>query len=317
MEQYDTTGLTSVRHMAGIVPIAAPPLEFNMPWHDSLMPISPNYLAAERAVFECMMAGCKTIWIVCHLGMQPLLRKRIGDYIWAEDRKIMSDNSVKKRRYASIFYVAIHPRDRDKRDSLGWSALYGADRSYRICSFLSKWVAPDKFYCAFPYGITSEEFIRKNYLKILKSKKKCVFRYNGKTVKDGLHTSFTFDAADFKTCRDYVKTYPMKNWADEFKIHTNPTVINKLRNLSLDEVYHDYSLDDAEIIDLPWFYDISTWEGYRQFMAAGVKIQSQRDNFFTDKERKNDPGRGRRIDPTESEEDEEGERIINGNNGGT
>ena len=40
-------------NLAGIVPVAGQPLDFNFPWHDSLMPIGHNYLAVEKAVFDC------------------------------------------------------------------------------------------------------------------------------------------------------------------------------------------------------------------------------------------------------------------------
>ena len=61
----------NVQHLAGIVPIGGQPLDFKMPWHDSMMPIAQNYLAVERAVFQCVLAGCETVWIVGHLGTQP------------------------------------------------------------------------------------------------------------------------------------------------------------------------------------------------------------------------------------------------------
>ena len=32
-------------HLAGIVPVAGQPMDFNFPWHDSCMPIAPDYLA--------------------------------------------------------------------------------------------------------------------------------------------------------------------------------------------------------------------------------------------------------------------------------
>ena len=57
--------LTKQFHLAGVVPVASQPLDFNFPWHDCCMPIAPNYLAVERAVVECAYAGCETIWIVC------------------------------------------------------------------------------------------------------------------------------------------------------------------------------------------------------------------------------------------------------------
>jgi hypothetical protein len=41
------------RHVAGIIPVAGLKSDFDLPWHPSLMPIAPNYLAVERAVAEC------------------------------------------------------------------------------------------------------------------------------------------------------------------------------------------------------------------------------------------------------------------------
>ena len=68
-------------NLAGIVPVAGQPLDFNFPWHDSLMPIGHNYLAVEKAVFDCVVAGCNTVWLVCPKDMQPLIRYRLGDWV--------------------------------------------------------------------------------------------------------------------------------------------------------------------------------------------------------------------------------------------
>ena len=109
-----------VQHMAGIIPVAGQPLGFNMPWHDCLMPVGNDFLAVERAVYECVMAKCNTIWIVCHAGMQPLLRKRIGDFVYhPKDINYIKEKDIATR--SNILYVSITPSDRDKRDSLGWS----------------------------------------------------------------------------------------------------------------------------------------------------------------------------------------------------
>ena len=125
-------------HMAGIVPIAGQPLDFKMPWNDSLIPIAPDYLAAERAVYECAVAGCETIWVVCHVGTEPLLRKRLGDFIVDPVSSKNSLNPSLTIKNISIFYIPIHPRDKERRDCLSWSVLYGADNAFRVSSFLSK-----------------------------------------------------------------------------------------------------------------------------------------------------------------------------------
>ena len=92
--------LTKQFHLAGVVPIAGPPMGLNFPWHDCCMPIAQNYLAIERAVVECAYAGCETIWIVCNDDVHPLVRHRLGEYIndpvWAI--RPQDPNQIQKRR---------------------------------------------------------------------------------------------------------------------------------------------------------------------------------------------------------------------------
>ena len=63
-------------HLAGIIPVAGQPLDFKMPWPDSMMPLNEDYLAVEHSVVECAYAGCETIWIVCNDDIQPLIKSR-------------------------------------------------------------------------------------------------------------------------------------------------------------------------------------------------------------------------------------------------
>ena len=50
-------------NLAGIVPVAGQSLDFNFPWPASLMPVGHNYLAVEKAVFDCVVAGCNTVGV--------------------------------------------------------------------------------------------------------------------------------------------------------------------------------------------------------------------------------------------------------------
>jgi hypothetical protein len=68
-------------HLAGIVPVTGEKLDFNLPWHDSLIPVGQDYLAIEHAAYECACAGANTIWIVCKEGTTPLIRHRLGDWL--------------------------------------------------------------------------------------------------------------------------------------------------------------------------------------------------------------------------------------------
>jgi hypothetical protein len=246
----------SVQHLAGIVPVAGQPLDFNMPWHDSLIPIAQNYLAVERSVFQCVLAGCETVWIVGHVGTQPLIRKRIGDIIVDPVGLSINPASYKRVKEVSIYYVPIHPKDRDKRDCLGWSVLYAADSAYRISKFISKWIAPERFFCSFPYGIVSDESLRENRL-LFSSDKKALFSYNKNTVKNNLHLPFTFDAQDFFRCRDIVKHKQAEEWGNK-----------SARFYDLATVFKGLDTDASQMIELPWFHDISSWEGYRNYLSS-------------------------------------------------
>ncbi len=269
-----------ITHMAGIVPVAGLPLDFNMPWSDALMPVAPDYTAIERAVYECVLAGCTTIWIVCHMGTQPLLRKRLGDTILYPEENVVINLDLADR--ANIFYVPIHPKDRDKRDCLAWSLLWGANSAYRLCKFISKWTIPERFYCAFPYGVNDDKFIIKNRPLFMNSKNQILLSHEGKTVCDGIHCSFTFDADDYKKCRTYIRQYPFKNWDPE--VSSKPIQQQQL-SLSLEQVFKNLDTDGRLMLECPWFYDISSWENYRKFLASDINLTKNKKSFSRKKSR--------------------------------
>lgn len=249
-----------VIHMAGIVPVAGQPLDFNMPWNDAFIPIGPDYLAIERAVYECALAGCETIWVVARVGTEPLLKKRLGEFI--TDPMSLKKFTIYKdsvKRNISIFYVPIRPRDQKTKDSFAWSILYGADCAFRLSANISKWVLPQKFYCAFPFGVTSDEAILKKRL-LLAENKKTVISYKGQTVKDGLHMSFTFDEDDYKRCRNIMKNMQVNTWSFETK--------DKARDYTFQEVFSGLDFTDADVLELPWYYDISSWKNYCSFVGS-------------------------------------------------
>jgi len=259
----------TIQHLAGIVPIAGQPLEFKFPWHDSMIPIAPDFLAVERSIYECAMAGCETIWVVCHMKTEPILKKRIGDFIIDP----ISLESIDKGfiREIPIYYVPIHPRDKNRRDCLSWSIMYGARIAYFVSKKLSNWILPEKFYCSFPYGITDLETIRNNR-KNISNCKKIKISYNNLTVKDNLHMSFTFDENDYFDCKSILHQKDLDNWQ---RTKRGATYYDLKTGLSAID-----NNTDREI-QLPWFYDISTWDGYVNYLNSehSKKINGLSKNF--------------------------------------
>ena len=256
-------------HLAGIVPVASQPLDFNFPWHDSLMPIGKDYLAVERAVLECAWAGCETIWVVCHRDMQPIIKNRIGEWIqdpnWLIQKQLYMSNYYRR---IPVYYVPIHPKDKDKRDCLGWSALYGALSAYHISRKISKWVIPDKFYCAFPYGVYDPSQLRKQRKKI-SSKAPFFLTSEGKSVKNGEYLGFTFDGEDFKVCRRELRKEGTPGRNEETGRKLPPEERWSARFFPIDKVFKHVIMGAEDGFEIEGYHKIDSWKDYTKYIASG------------------------------------------------
>ena len=270
-------------HLAGIVPIAGQPLDFAMDWHDSLFPIAPNYTLVENAIYECAWAGCDTIWVVCHSDTTPLVRHRVGDFIqdpvWANRAKDINPALSMKR--IPIFWVPIHPTDRDKRDCLSWSVIHGALSCLKVSSQLSKWLTPDKYYVSFPYGVFDPEQLRP-HRKEISSAKNFYVSYNEKTVEDNLFISFTFGKDDFIKYRRQIRKGTglyTTEVVDERGIPRSTLPIEErwsARYFDLKEVFVDLDLKDSKVLNVTEYFNISSWREYAEFLSTEYAYKLKR-----------------------------------------
>ncbi len=265
----------SSSHIAGIIPVAGQELGYNFPWHDCLQPVANNFLAIEHAVAECAYAGCKTIWIVCHDDMQPLIRHRLGDYI--QDPQIIERTDYQmfpalRRKEVPIFYVPIHPDDRFKRDCLSWSAIYGVMASRKMCHAMSKWMAPRRYFITFPYGIYPIENIKKSRPQIV-SNQSFLFSHEGKTVMDDEYLPFTLDYEQ----ADYFRKKIKREGTGMFH-STKSNRLEDVEKLPLEERFSarffslsdvfDFDVSDENKIELDWYYNIDNWDGLCHYLGS-------------------------------------------------
>ena len=269
----------SVKHLAGIIPVAGRPLDYNFPWHDCMQPIGQNYLAIERAVLECAFAGCDTIWIVANDDMQPLIKSRLGDYV--QDpvyifRKYNPGNIKDNHKPIPIYYTPVHPKDRDKRDCLGWSVLYGAKISYLISSKMSKWLIPERYYVCFPYGIYDPSTLRE-HRKAIASSQDFYVSYRGKTIKDGEYLGFTFGEEEYKKYRDHLRQTSSGAYkpveSGEYPSEKLPLEERySARYFSLDKVFGIGDNSGANVVETPHYFNIDSWEGLRTYLGSDHRI---------------------------------------------
>lgn len=246
-------------HLAGIIPVAAQPLDYGMAWSDCLMPLAPNYTLIERAIVEATYAGCETIWVVCNDDATPLIKYRIGE--WVRDPLYVHRRRWEiKQKKIPVYYIPINPKDANKRDCLAWSILHGANSAYWVSRKLSKWVIPAQFYVAFPFGVYPENAPQK-YRKIISSKQSFYLSYNNKTVRDGEYLGFTFNEEEFKEYRRHLRKESTKMFtADRVKLPVSERY--SARWFSLDKVFGIGKMEDKVVGKAEWYFNVDSWDKY-------------------------------------------------------
>ena len=252
-------------HLAGVVPVSGQKTDFGFPWHDSMQAIGRDYLAVERSVVECAYAGCETIWVVCNDDIQPILKKRMGDYI--EDPYYLGKHFYVKyptesRKQIPIFYTPIHPKDRDRRDSYGWSVLHGALTAFIMSDKVSKWLIPSRYFVSFPYGVHRHDVVSK-HRKDISSKKAFFLSHNGKTVKDGEFLSFSMDAKEYN---DYLWNVKDNCSGGSARLHHEERWSSK--HFSLDKIFNCARIDISKVVEIDWHYRIDDWEHYHEYISS-------------------------------------------------
>jgi len=279
--EFDTKNVNGASfHLAGIVPCGGQPLDFGMEWPDFMMPIAPNYTMIEAAIMECAWAGCETIWVCLYEDTAPLVRHRIGDFVqdpvWAWRSKDPQPTAKQKR--IPIFYVPVHPKNRFRRDCLSWSVIEGALSAFKVSATVSKWIYPNKYWVSFPYGYFDPQLLREHRLKI-SSTKNFLITHKGQSPEQGVHTSFSFGKDEFVRFRKQIRkgTGHFANEVDHRGLPNKKLPIEErysARWFDLESVFVDLEAENQ--IDIDEFYDLSSWDKYRNYLCSDLALKTTR-----------------------------------------
>jgi len=270
--------------MPAIIPVAGMCTDFGMEWDSSLVPVAPNYTALEATVYECLHAGCTSIWIVANDDTAPLLRHRLGEYATDIDsiqRGHFATFGNTKHIEVPIYYVPVHPKHRGKVDNYAWSIIYGANVAYWIHLRFSRWTKPDRYYVSFPLGMLDPKEVLK-YRSTLRKRAPFYFANEGRTVKDGSPISFVMDPNEWRRAKKTITTNASVWKApDEGPPTEKLPPEERLRSLSygLDDVFGDGPAGTTQQMNS--FYDLTNWEGYVKFISSELGKRTKRPNTNT------------------------------------
>lgn len=254
-------------NLAGIIPISGQSrVDYNFPWHDSLMPIGNEYYAIQRAVYECAIVGCKTIWIVSDLAFQPLIKEVVQE--WIMDPFTIDKDKIKEAYdhvRIPIYYVPIHGKDRQRRDCLSWSALYGCLMSSEVSTKMSSWMNYERFYITFPHLVFDTATELGGYRKpvdnkISTSDSQFCLSFEGNSIASGHKMSFTISQDQLAKS---IKEFKKLEYQEARGGNRHPAV-----NFSLDKVFGSvYDGIEVEKHVLSSCYQIDTWQGYKKMLS--------------------------------------------------
>jgi len=268
-------------HIAGVIPVANLKTEHATIVPSILLQVDPGFTAIQKSVFECALAGCKTIWIVANQDLAPLIKKVVGDYV--QDpvyyNRNMSKFHSELRREIPIYYVPVSLKDCDKRDSYGWSVIHGVNSAWWVGVKISKWLTPDKYFVSFPMAAYNIYSLREYRKQIADKKGNFFLTYDNKTVKDNLPLSFTLTGEDCIKCRRMINKTTTREYLPPLEGEKYPSQKLPLdqrwsaRRFDFSQVFRALDTKSATKIKLDWFYDLSSWEEYRKFLGSEHQIE--------------------------------------------
>ena len=194
---------------AGIILMGFQKESCEMPWHPCLTEVEDNLTAIEAAVLECATAGCESVWVCCDEKTQPLIKKRVGDYV--RDPLQVAKSSFTKHPndhqiHIPIYYYLAHPKDRHRRPGEAWSVINTALTIYHMAKSVSRWVIPNKYYVTFASGLYDFSEV-KDYRDFIRKEGNISFQYDGKGVESGLYTGFSISGLQIKKIISHLKSH--------------------------------------------------------------------------------------------------------------
>jgi hypothetical protein len=273
-------------HLAGIIPIANFNDTFGMPYPWYMLPIDNGFSMIQKSVFECAIAGCQTIWIVANDDIAPIIKHHVGEWVYDPVYYYRKEKFYKdKRKEIPIYYVPIHPKDRDRRDSYGWSALYGMHSAWYVSQRLSKWITPEKYYVSFPHAAFNIYTLREHRAMISHHHNNFFLTSAGGTIKNNEYLSFTMFGEDFKNCRRHVNSETTKTFYNTEvgeKYPSKKLPINErwsARSFDIQTVFSQVDETNSYSHDIDWFYSLDTWDNYSNFLSSENFIQKPSDSL--------------------------------------
>tara|TARA_Y100000310_G_C20392177_1_gene673350 strand:+ start:181 stop:729 length:549 start_codon:yes stop_codon:yes gene_type:complete len=158
--------------------------------------------------------------------------------------------------------VPIPSYSRSKRDNIAWSILHGANEAFMVSVKISKWLAPNKYYVSFPYGVYDPRIAREGK-KYYFSDRNVFISYQNQTVAHNLYTGFTFRPEEFKIIRRRIKE---ECSGVSFSIEAENRWSS--RYFLLDKFYNYDNIENIQFIEIEKYQSCESWLNHKKYLQS-------------------------------------------------
>jgi hypothetical protein len=125
---------------------------------------------------------------------------------------------------------------------------------------------PKRFLVIPPYGVVADEAMKASR-NLLRGQHNIVYTKDDKTFLDNEYMPFTFDMDGYEICR--------KKFKDEYTGNETRKTYN--------DIFSQIDLSRYAKIQMPWFYNISSWDGYSNFIGSKHNLLCSRPPYMISK----------------------------------
>tara|TARA_R110000824_G_scaffold65554_1_gene170658 strand:- start:433 stop:1239 length:807 start_codon:yes stop_codon:yes gene_type:complete len=248
-----------------------------------MMPVGPGLTMLESSILNCLHYGVDSIWITVDDNQLPYAKKCLGEMGYDPVRYYdpFSINKKDQRKRVSIYFVPTLTKYRDYCDNYAFGFINAGLTAKKVYGHISKYCEPDYYFFSSPFGMLNYKEIRTNRKKYKSGNRQSLFTYRGKNALSGEHLPMCVNKDTLINLKKHVLSNSTKMYKASEQLNKSGIPVELLpreerykgKKLTMEEVYACLNKGDFDTYELDWFYNVISWQNYRQYITSNKEIK--------------------------------------------
>ena len=256
---------------------------FEQPFKEYMMPVGDGVTLLESCVLNCLNYGVDSIWITVNDDQLPYAKKCLGEMGYDPVRFYdpFSINKKDQRKRVSIYFVPTLTKYRDYCDNYTFGFINAGLTAKKVYGHISKHCEPDYYFLSSPFGALDYKEIRANRKKYKSGNRQSLFTNCDKSALSGDHLPLCINKQTLINLEKHVLSNSTKMYKSSEQLSKSGIPVELLpreeryrgKKLSMKEVYGCLDKEQFDCYDLSWFYNVTSWQDYREYISSGKEVK--------------------------------------------